>query len=69
MRATETAPTVKDDVRRMSTVQLARLGVELLNKHGLVLRCTNCGESWTAHTDSNGRLFSGYWVCPNKCNL
>ena len=69
MRTLEHEPLQKEDARRMSRVQLARLGIELLNKYDLLLRCVTCGETWTPHTDSHGKLAAGYWACPNKCNL
>lgn len=61
--------TVQDDPRRMSSVQLARLGVDLLNKYDLVLRCVMCGETWSPQLDHKDRLIAGYWHCPNKCNV
>lgn len=60
---------VKDDPRRMSAVQLARLGVEVLNRYDLVLKCVSCGESWSPKIDAKGRLGAGYWRCPNRCNV
>jgi len=59
----------KADPRRMSGVQLARIGVRLLNKHDLVMQCVSCGETWSPATNSHGKLLPGYWCCPNKCNL
>ena len=57
------------DPRRMSAVQLARLGVEVLNRYDLALRCVTCGETWSPQIDRSGHLVPGYWHCPNKCNV
>jgi hypothetical protein len=69
MRALEHEPLAKDDPRRMSHVQLARLGIDVLNRYDLLLKCINCGETWSPHPDAHSRLPAGYWICPNKCNL
>jgi hypothetical protein len=69
MKAREMDVSTKQDPRKMSGVQLARLGVEILNKHDLVLQCANCGEIWTPQQNRDGKLAAGYWICPNKCNI
>jgi hypothetical protein len=70
MQATKNTELIqKIDPRRMSGEQLAALGVQILNKYDLLLECRTCGETWTAQTDSNGRLAPGYWECPNRCNV
>jgi len=56
------------DPRQLSGVQLAALGVDLLNKYDLALRCMACGQIWNAPMDSHGKLLPGYWVCPQRCN-
>jgi hypothetical protein len=61
--------TVKQDPRRMSGVQLARLGVQILNRYDLVLKCVTCGETWSPQVDRKGALVAGYWCCPNRCNV
>jgi hypothetical protein len=68
MRSAEHETPAKDDPRRLSGVQLARLGVRLLNKFDLMMQCVTCGETWSPATDSRGKLLPGYWYCPNKCN-
>lgn len=68
MKLLEQKISPKNDPRRMSAVQLARLGIEVLNKHDLLLRCMSCGETWSPHLDRNGMLTAGYWHCTNKCN-
>jgi hypothetical protein len=56
------------DPRQLSGVQLALLGVELMNRYDLLLRCVTCGQTWTPELDSHGKLIRGYWVCPSRCN-
>ena len=53
----------------LSGVQLARLGVQILNRHDLLLQCMVCGEVWSAQVDRRGQLAVRYWQCPNKCNV
>ena len=69
MRTLEHGPVAKEDVRRMTTVQLARLGLEVLNKHDLLVRCVTCGASWKPTPGRDGRLLPSDCVCPNQCNL
>ncbi len=69
MKATEHTVPMKDDPRHMSSVQLARLGVQLLNKYDLLMQCMTCGETWSPQLDRHNRLPFGYWHCPKKCNL
>ncbi|HBY61887.1 MAG TPA: hypothetical protein DEH78_18870 [Solibacterales bacterium] len=69
MKALEHEISAKQDPRRMSGVQLARLGVQILNKYDLSLQCMSCGEVWSPPAGREGALATGYWVCPNKCNL
>lgn len=57
------------DPRRLSGPQLARLGIQILNKYDLLLQCASCNETWTPTLKADGMLPAGYWVCPNKCNL
>jgi hypothetical protein len=54
--------------RRLSGPQLARLGVEILNKYDLFLKCMSCGEVWTPQLEADGSLKRGGWRCPNRCN-
>lgn len=60
---------IDTDPRRMTGPQLAALGVKLLNRYGLDLQCTQCGETWAAQTGREGKLAFGYWYCPNRCNV
>jgi hypothetical protein len=62
-------PISRADALDMPQVQLTRLGIEVLNRENLLLRCVTCGETWKPQTDSSGKLDPGYWVCPKKCNL
>ena len=69
MRVLEHEPHAKEDSRLLSAVQLARLGVQILNKYDLSLQCMTCGEVWSPQRDPDGRLAPGFWQCPHKCNL
>lgn len=60
---------VREDPRRMTGVQLARLGIQIQNRFDLVLQCVTCRETWSPRLDANGKLSAGYWICPNKCNV
>jgi hypothetical protein len=68
MRTIEHSATDKQDVRHLTDVQLARLGIRVLNMEELILQCVTCGETWSPELDSGGKLPFGYWVCPAKCN-
>jgi hypothetical protein len=48
--------------------QLARLGVQILNRFDLELECMSCHERWSPRHYPDGRLYQGYWKCPNRCN-
>jgi hypothetical protein len=69
MKTLDHEPAIRPDPRRMSGVQLARLGVRILNRYDLALQCMICSETWTPLTGRDGKLPPGYWHCPNKCNL
>jgi hypothetical protein len=55
--------------RLLSGPQLARLGVQILNRHDLLLECMSCGTTWSPTLTHDGKLPPYYWQCPNKCNL
>jgi hypothetical protein len=69
MRALEHEQIAREDARRMSHVQLARLGIDVMNKYDLLLKCITCGETWAPQVNAHGKLSAGYWICPNKCNI
>jgi len=66
---TETLAVEKVKAKFLSGTQLARLGVQILNKHDLLLQCMTCGEVWATRVEPDGSLPFGYWHCPNRCNL
>jgi len=68
MRVIDHAPTDKQDVRHMTDVQLARIGIRVFQRDDLVLQCVTCGETWCPVLDSGGKLPFGYWMCPKNCN-
>jgi hypothetical protein len=68
MQSLDHTVTDKQDVRHMTNVQMARLGVRLLEAEDLVLQCIVCGETWIPDTDSTGKLAFNYWRCPRRCN-
>lgn len=69
MKAVDRETIDKEDVRHMSEVQLARLGVRRLRSDDVILQCVTCGETWLPQLDSSGKLPFDYWYCPRKCNL
>ena len=68
MKVLDRAFTDKEDVRNMTDAQLAKLGLRLTDRSGVVLQCVTCGESWSPQLDSAGKLAFDYWVCPGRCN-
>ena len=68
MKGLEHQSVDKQDVRKLTDVQLARLGIRLLNKEELIIQCVTCGETWSPALDASGRLPFRYWLCPAKCN-
>jgi hypothetical protein len=69
MRVLDCAGLDKQDVRHMTDAELSELGVRLINRMDVVLRCNECGENWSPQLDAGGKLPFDYWVCPAKCNL
>ncbi len=68
MRVLERAATDKEDVRHMTAAELARLGIEILDKREPILQCNSCGQTWSPQLDANGKLPFDYWLCPRTCN-
>lgn len=69
MRVVDHVVADKQDVRHFTDVQLARLGIRVMDGTSLRLQCVECGETWEPLLDSGGKLPFQYWVCPHKCNL
>jgi hypothetical protein len=59
----------KEDVRHMDEVQLARLGIRMVDRQALTLQCVSCGHTWEPQLDCDGKLAFDYWLCPSQCNL
>lgn len=68
MKVLERSYTDKEDVRQMSDADLKRLGVSLVNRQDVTLKCNVCGETWSPQLDANGKLPFDYWECPARCN-
>jgi len=51
-----------------STDDLARVGVDIVDRDSLMLRCRKCGAAWSVLSQPNGELPAGYWQCENGCN-
>ena len=64
--AEKTSPIV--DRHHLSASKLEALGVQLLNRYDLDLKCENCGETWAPTLLPDGRLPLAFWKCPNRCN-
>jgi hypothetical protein len=60
----------KHDVRRMSAVQQARLGIQVIRSEDtVVLKCATCGRSWSPELSASGHISTRDLVCPQRCNL
>jgi hypothetical protein len=68
MRVLDRAGLDKQDVRHMTDAEFSELGVRLVNRMDLVLRCDQCGATWAPQLDSAGKLPFDYWVCPARRN-
>lgn len=55
--------------RRYSAAELAKVDVELTDASRVWLACNNCGQQWSPNILPGGKLPSGYWKCPNGCNV
>jgi hypothetical protein len=52
----------------LSAESLARVGIKLLNKYQVKLRCDGCGMIWRPVPCPEIRLPHGWWLCPRGCN-
>ena len=68
MRVSDRFGLDKQDVRQMTDADLSQLGVRLVNRTNVVLKCEKCGEVWAPQLDSDGKLPFDYWICPVRCN-
>jgi hypothetical protein len=62
-------PAHKQALRRISSVQQARLGIEVLDGPRVVVRCVTCGQTWYPELTSTGTIDPLGLICPRKCNL
>lgn len=53
---------------RLTEGSLAKVGVDLLDKHRIHLQCQYCGALWSPNLQRGGKLPRGWWKCPNGCN-
>ena len=58
----------KEDLRHLPDLQLAQLGITVLDRQDVRLRCNACGLAWRPEVDFSGHLPFDYWVCPARCN-
>jgi hypothetical protein len=49
--------------------ELARVGVDIVDRSSLLLRCRRCGATWFVLQQPDGQLPQGYWRCEAGCNL
>ncbi len=54
--------------RHATAEELERVNVSIAEENPLILRCNNCGTTWTPELHANGRLKRGAWCCPHGCN-
>lgn len=57
-----------EDEGRLRRIELAKFGVQLLNRYGRALQCDCCGVTWFPEPLPDGTLPRGFWKCPNRCN-
>ena len=50
-------------------VELAKVGVDIVDCEPLMLRCQKCGSAWIVLRTPDGQLPEGYWHCDNGCNV
>jgi hypothetical protein len=48
--------------------RLAIVGVELVDLSTGELSCTSCCKGWWFNLRPGGRLYRGFWKCPQGCN-
>ncbi len=68
MRIVERVCIDRADLRMMTDMQLARLGLRMRDRPEAILECVECGHRWPPEIDSGGKLAYDYWVCPAGCN-
>jgi excisionase family DNA binding protein len=54
--------------RTLDPVELQAVNLTLDQGDPPILRCNNCGTTWTPELRPNGRLRPLAWRCPNGCN-
>lgn len=52
----------------LSRAQMARVGVDILNRDRVYLKCQTCGAEWSLNVKPGGLLPKNYWICENGCN-
>ncbi len=53
---------------RLTPESLESVGVQLLDKFRVKLRCAKCGMIWSPVPCPEVRLPDGWWICPRGCN-
>lgn len=60
----------RHDIRTMSEVRQATLGIQVISTDDrVVLKCMTCGRSWSPELSSSGHITTRELLCPQKCNL
>jgi hypothetical protein len=54
--------------KRLTDGEMAKVGVEIIDRNRKRLRCMNCGHIWWPCLVPGGRLPKRYWRCENGCN-
>jgi hypothetical protein len=55
--------------KRPTAPQLARVGITIVRRTPLTVRCERCGAEWRAEGLETARtLRRDYWKCRNSCN-
>ena len=67
MKLMDRSATDKEDVRHMTDAELASLGITIVDRRDLTLRCASCGHTWKPQLGADGKLAFDYWICPSTC--
>ena len=54
--------------KAMTSSELAKVGVKLLDEAKCQLQCVKCGQRWIVCREADGSLPRGYWKCHRGCN-
>jgi hypothetical protein len=59
----------RQELRKLSPVQQARVGIAVLEGEDVLLRCLTCATTWRPDVTAAGTIDPLGLICPRKCNL